>query len=1272
LWNYRSELAADLRQHLQQRMFHLESRYLSWTGNGEARFKAELAEDLFHSISFGSLLGDLTKALAPIPEDQILRVVDNVVIDDQTETAVRRVGVELMPLIAEKARASLHRIVPRYLAARARAVLSIPNQSQPGLEPAADQIPTSAPLDEVVLDALLSGVTVFDEFAYRNTSPIDDVAPPVLTLKGPGRIEFMASQGAPLWVRAGNSKATAEDVAAVLYGSSTLAYQIVAALPFFGIQPSALIEEPYRRLWLESLDAAGLSAIANLARLGYYRPSGSPLLQPPVALRDDIILSQAKGLAATGAARMEIVQKMRLALGLADQVIAASGKLQIGDGDALAAMRARLDARSRQIQAADSLEAEAWGPQAAAQFNILNEAAEALTGVAAKLEANSSDEIPGFIWEPLDRLASAWVDAALLSEFADAGRQQIAAARELSKSFTLDILEAKLRDVHDTLQAISPDDAEEMGIKTAPLLSREKRLRRELTRTRVLLRADPKRGVPAAKDLKENVDRLSVRAQAIKTFHAIEYFIYLLSANPFVIVTESGGGVAAGTTSMDTLAKLIIARNTWADIAKTAFDGKYQELRDKVKAAGRQQKGLNAVLKDAAAVAKESTDPEQVQEMIDRIEFAVAIAIVTMGVGEIVGIIAIGADLAETGAGVFFLTLGAESIAGTTLNAAAFGGWENFGSDLFWNFLTFGAMKGGARLFTAVYGAEFARTGLGAMGEFTTATAFGMVPTLLKARFEAGHNLTAEEARAVVRDNILQNIAMAIGMRLFHEPLPKLPSAGPVIGARIESLEETRKSLEGVAEKLAHTDSPDETALHDLATHEAELLAQQTKVLEDAAVSNHLSEADRAEVESARHDLPKAAEKAEAGRIMSYLEDAGHNQLVCEEGHFDEVKQFFQEPHPPTPSEPAVGKAPPPEAPKPAEVKDLPPDEVTHARRIEVKPTDGTPPFTVTERVPDHEKLIRDLQSQKEDAQLAAAKAKEEAIARGGKKEWKKKLRSATKPIYNIMERLQGVRLQRTLRGPRQRVLYDVKVVAIDLAGVYGGEAPNVNLVNAEGFAPRTFDNLAYESGGDGEVRWAQPLELKSEGVVPSSVEGGLTQGDLEANFLPKSKLAGQLRTTGSLRQRASDLGGTLVLKGRDVITNEEVIIRVEPERIGPERVTTYGAPPDVVVPDVAADGSSPFPLETSGPTSAAAPAPPRSSSAARTLDDILTSDRKSFKEPAMEEYYHNYVKKAKPGAEILDRERWARATRGKAQKALEKLLGKNWRKRRGGGKLPN
>jgi len=45
---------------------------------------------------------------------------------------------------------------------------------------------------------------------------------------------------------------------------------------------------------------------------------------------------------------------------------------------------------------------------------------------------------------------------------------------------------------------------------------------------------------------------------------------------------------------------------------------------------------------------------------------------------------------------------------------------------------------------------------------------------------------------------------------------------------------------------------------------------------------------------------------------------------------------------------------------------------------------------------------------------------------------------------------------------------------------------------------------------------------------------------------------------------------------------------------------------------------------------------------------------------------------KDKQSEKPLDPEDWATATRGSGQKALEKALGKRWRKKRGGKKLWN
>jgi hypothetical protein len=1265
LWKYSEETTAELRKRLQQQVFDLKSPYLSWTGDGASRFDAHVAESIFPDLALMSVLFDLVEVLAPMPESEIVGIVDRVIIDDESEKAVPWVARELMPLILAKTRASLHRIVPRYLAARNQAVLSVPNRSEPSLEPAAGQVPTSMPIDEAVLDALLSGVTAFDELGYRKDLPQEGKPRGDLGLNAPGRIEFLASQGAPQWVRVENQHATAEDVAAVLYGSSTLSYKIVAAAPLFGIQPGSLIEEPYQRLWLESLDAAGLVMPAAWARLGYYPDASALLATPGGAVGDQIIQSQAKGLAATHAGRMDVVQRMRQSLGLADQVIASADKL--GITDELAAMRARLDARSRKVMEADPIEAETWGPQAMVQFEILNEAAEGLKLLATKLGSFKPDEAPGYVEEPLRHMAAAYVEAAALSEFAQGGQEQIAVARQLSRSFPLDVLEGKLSWAYASLQSISPDDAEYMGGDTATLIKWEKTLRHGLARTRSLLRHEPARGLEDEKKLEKNVNRLVGRVEAITTLKTIDALFELLAKHPHIMAGEPvEGDESKGIRPINlrrTLTWLAYFRVIWGDLAKTAFSGSEKELAPKLKAVAGQRKMLHAVLKDALLLGKEAADVERWVELAERIEQGVEIAIATMGVGEIAGAIGIGVGLAEGGFGVFLLTTSVESLTAASLNAAESGNWGNFGPDVFWNFVTFGAMKGGSRLFTAAFGAEVAKTTLGAVGEFTTSTVFGTIPALARARLEAGRDLTAAESRAVIRDNFLQNVAFAIGARLFKGALPKLPSADSTLNSRIDTINATRKSLWATANELAGEKSPAEAAIHELANNEAALHAEESSVLKDAEASPHLSKADQAQLETAKHDVAAATGASEATRITPYLEDAGQNQLLCEQGHLDEVKQFYQKP--------AAG----PNAPKPPEVVDLKPDEVTHARRIEVKPTDGSEPFTITEKVPDYEKLRRDLQSRLEDVRLDVVKNKQQAIARGGEEAWNDIRLRETKRIYDILERLHGLEIHRTLPQPgRQRVLYDAKVLGIDMSGTYGGQARNVDLRNVEGRAPRTFDNLVYEPGSEGEAHWAVPVELKSEGAVTSSVKGGLTKGDMETGF--RDRLGRQVRTTESLRRLATEYQGTLVVKGRDVITNEEVVIRVEPERISGERVTTYGKQTDVMVPDIPPDDSPPFPLKPKpdppAPASGAAKPPPKPSPS-RTLEDILTQDRKGFTDSNVQKEYEEYVKgKNKLKEKPLDPEDWATATRGSGQKALEKALGRRWRKKRGGKKLWN
>ncbi len=978
LRNYPFELAEELRSGIRLQLLTLGSPYLSWDGDGEARFKAQVAEEMFPYV--GSLRSQLAQALAPVSESRILNTIEGAIVDDQSANAAPTVAYDLLPLIKSQIDASLRRIVPRYLAARNQTVVASSEKSQPSLEPPLDQVPSSAPADLPIVAGLLSGTTTFDELGYRKAFPPQAQPRTNLGLQSPGSIEFIAANK-PQWVRVENKNATAEDVAAVLYGTSNLAYKIVAAAPLFGIEPGSMIEEPYRRLWREALVKAGLQPLAELARQGFYAVSSPISAIPGSALQDDVILNQSRTLAPTGATQMEVVQQMRLALGIVDQMIAGSGKL--GLGSMFTGMRSRLDARSRKFVAPEgAAEAEAWGPQVAAQYEILNGAAAGLATAATEQSSYGAGEVPPFIQDPLRNLASAYAEAGSLSEFADAGQQKLDTARELTQSYSTDILDGALRYIHDSLKAITPDAAEKMGGDTAGLASQEKILRTDLSNIRNLIKEDPKRVVELVRDLQKKVTKLSNRVGILNTLGAIDSLTDALKTHVTAIMsTPSAYGVATGmpgpvfgpspddwkrdaTKPYD---QAIIAlgafRPVWAGIAQTAFTGTDDELDTQIKAAAGKQKELGPVLDNAVKLAKDAADYDRLFAIYETFLVGLAIALVTFGVGEIVTGVAIGAGLAEGGAGVFLLSTGAEALTMTKLNAAVAGkeGWENFGPDFLWNFATAGMMKGVSRLYKGVIGAAAAKTALGAAGEFTVTLLAGTLPSLAKADYDTrkrlGRGLTDAEAHTVVRDSILQGIALAIGMRVAGEFMPNFREAGLKLGGRIKAINTGRSTLQVEATTQGKSKTVDEKAIQDLTAKDAGLLEQEIKVVEDAEASPNLSDSAKADLEVAKKDVAKATEEAGVRSVLPYLEDAGENQLLCAQGHLDDVKAFYQKPHAPAAAEPQPGPvaAPAPAQPQtqaqPPKVTELPPDEVTHARKIEVQPSDGTAPFTVTEKV---------------------------------------------------------------------------------------------------------------------------------------------------------------------------------------------------------------------------------------------------------------------------------------------------------------------------------
>jgi hypothetical protein len=245
------------------------------------------------------------------------------------------------------------------------------------------------------------------------------------------------------------------------------------------------------------------------------------------------------------------------------------------------------------------------------------------------------------------------------------------------------------------------------------------------------------------------------------------------------------------------------------------------------------------------------------------------------------------------------------------------------------------------------------------------------------------------------------------------------------------------------------------------------------------------------------------------------------------------------------------------------------------------------------QRKPDEdlEGLLKQLDFDLIDKRGAADRQKQQSVAQGGQAQWNRDRPTAMKPIYDIQERKAAVKALQA--GPKgQKVLFDVKVVAIEMPPSQGSlKTQIVDLRDKNhGGVPRTFDNLVYVANDKGEVLGAMPIELKSEGaqteksLLASSVQGGVNKGDIEAKYRPKSTIAGQITKTASLRQHATDVGGVLVLMGRDAVTGKEVTIRVRPEALSQERITSYGRLPDVLAVPVTRP-ASPGPSRTPGST---------------------------------------------------------------------------------------
>ncbi len=633
---------------------------------------------------------------------------------------------------------------------------------------------------------------------------------------------------------------------------------------------------------------------------GFYRPNLNPLDELAGSkFQDQVILAQAAKYASTAASGLDIVEQMRIAIKAIDGM-SASAK-PFGLDAYFGPLRKRLDDRSKALAAKpDDPDTYKWGAQIAAQLQILFRSAAGLQW-AANQRAAVGGEPPDYMAEPLTRVARAYAAAAASSEYAERGEQLVAKADTLTQEYPLAVLDGALASIRDA-NASNAEIEKEHGNAGA---NTERELRKQLNDLRAEILTDPKHAAQVLADLQKKVSQLHRRVSAIRTLSALDGVIGALENHISIVrnlprerthqVMESAAREKMLQHHKDTVAGLQPYRKQWAAIAELAYKGSEEDFEASLKEAANTQEDLRKKLESAVELAKATEDFDRIMGIVNAFILAFAIAIATWGVGEIVAGGALALGLSEGGTAFFLVTTGAEALTLTTLNAAAQGDWSHFGGDLLFNFVTAGVLKGITKGYNSVLGGA-AKTLPGKLGLLLTTTLSAAGLAVIKANMDTrtatGKDLTEEQAAKIMRDNVIQGIALAITMHVAGNFLPDLRGLSRNVTLKIKAINTVRSQMRPIAARVQAKTAPVEEATK-LIDRDTELVSAENEVLEELKTQK-LTEPEEKAVDAARAESQESGELARSGKITAAAESTPTGDVIAPHGELSTYKAHYE------------------------------------------------------------------------------------------------------------------------------------------------------------------------------------------------------------------------------------------------------------------------------------------------------------------------------------------------------------------------------------------
>ncbi len=838
------------------------------------------------------------------------------------------VATEIKNIIARRLVESMARLMPRYAQATNQALLSFQGPLREPLdlnnppEPAANDIVQSAPVDKVAVPALMGNVKV-DLKNYQTAHPDEKAAPPPRSVNymfvaqkaecGPGAnlVQVTDTCDPPV---------TAEDVAFSIFGDSCFASYLTPAPPVFGfIHPEQLIRyEEWKKLPGNDGSTDPENPDASKADPAKQIITG--------AGGEQAALDQAKGSPGTGKGTKDAVaQRMVTMISLVDAIMADAGGIAgVTTGD-LGALKSRLDQRKKQVEATEetaSGQQNPWDAQSAQQLDILGSCASGASTAArhwAGLTAKGGGKQapPNFFSDPIKNLATAFVEAASVSDLVSTGRQRLALANQRLRTYPIDVTEGILSYVRQLLREADQTifhgagafAVHTTGQDIGDLSHKEEDLRKRCSALRDLVVSDPGKAQAELADIQKELGELQLYSTVVTLVakgadldNTLENLSHSFGANkdfsklrhPFDKSKQTGSKQQKYEAAQGEISYLKFQLES--KVLKPAKAGD-------LKTAQANLSGVQGQYQEMFPRVAKLVDDEETKAKWIKIGVLIGVGVLSAGFGDAVAAVG-AADLELSGGTLFALKTGAEAAAFTTLTTTTLEEdptLQGVIGDFFKNWATM-AMVGKAmesyKAALPAFAGTFKGQVVGGIGMFVAHCSAGVAAADAKRFLATGQHLSEEEIKETVEEGVLVTIGTMIGERVTHHFLHGVHFTSAELKGKIDHINAERDATKAAAGKLKAGAKP--AAAQAVIRKDGATIAEEKAVVDEidtaaekdpaSARAMGLSDEDIATIKGMKGSLDAAAEQNKMLQLLAGLRNLGGDTFSAQgAARFDEV-----------------------------------------------------------------------------------------------------------------------------------------------------------------------------------------------------------------------------------------------------------------------------------------------------------------------------------------------------------------------------------------------